>query len=115
VGRTFHVSSLAQVAAIAALADEAHLRASASHARRCIERFRAEVRAPTGRVLPSLTNFVLIECGRPSAPIYDALLRKGVIVRPMAAWGLPDAIRVSVTRDEDMPRVITALNEVLAS
>jgi histidinol-phosphate aminotransferase len=114
VGRTFHVSSLAQVAAIAALGDEAHLRASATHARRCIERLRADVRGPNVRILPSLTNFVLIECGRPSGPIYDALLRKGVIVRPMAAWGLPEAIRVSVARDDEMPRVISALNDVLA-
>lgn len=114
VGRTFHVSSLAQVAAIAALGDEAHVRASAAHARRCIERLRAEVHGPNVRLLPSLTNFVLIECGRPSGPIYDALLRKGVIVRPMAAWGLPQAIRVSVARDDEMPRVISALNDVLA-
>ena len=66
------------------------------------------------RVYPSLANFVLIDCGRPSAPIYDQLLRRGVIVRPMAAWGLPNHIRVSVAREAEMPRVIAALNEALA-
>lgn len=115
VGRTFHVSSLAQVAAIAALDDDEFVARSARHARAAIERLCAEVAAPGVRLLPSLANFVLIDCGRPSTPLYDQLLRRGVIVRPMAAWGLPNHLRVSVGRDDEMARVITALNEVLAS
>jgi histidinol-phosphate aminotransferase len=80
-----------------------------------IERYAAELRAPGGRVFPSLANFVLVDCGRPSAAVYEQLLRRGVIVRPMAAWGLPDHLRISVGRDEDTARVIGALNDVLAS
>ena len=114
VGRTFHVSSLAQVGALAALDDTEHVARGARQARRAIERYVAEIRGPGVRIYPSLANFVLIDCGRPSTPIYERLLRSGVIVRPMAAWGLPDHLRVSVARDEDMPRVIAALNDVLA-
>ena len=62
----------------------------------------------------SKTHFVLIDCGKPSTPVYDKLLRMGVIVRPMAAWGLPNCIRVSVPAHPDLPRVIGALEEVLA-
>jgi histidinol-phosphate aminotransferase len=111
VTRTFHVSSLAQVGAIAALEDDAHVAASAAHARGFIERMRREVKA---KVYPSLSNFVLIDCRRPSTPVYDALLKQGVIVRPMAAWGLPNHIRVSVARDAELARVVATLNEVLA-
>lgn len=114
VGRTFHVGSLAQVGAIAALEDVEHLARSTRHARAAIEQMQREIRGPGVRVYPSLANFVLIDCGRPSAPIYDALLRRGVIVRPMAAWGLPNHVRVSTAREADMPRVIAALNETLA-
>jgi histidinol-phosphate aminotransferase len=114
VGRTFHVSSLALVGATAALGDQDHVAISARHARTAIEQLRAEVKGPGVRVYPSLTNFVLIDCGRPSAPIYDKLLRVGVIVRPMAAWGLPNCLRVSVASHQDMPRVIRALVEALA-
>jgi len=113
VGRTFHVSSLAQTAAIAALDDTEHLAASALHARTQIERLQSEIRVPGVRVLPSLANFVLIDCGRPSGPVYDKLLRSGVIVRPMAAWGLPGCIRVSVARESEMTRVIGAITDVL--
>ncbi|HEY5936559.1 MAG TPA: histidinol-phosphate transaminase [Kofleriaceae bacterium] len=110
VGRTFHVSSLAQVGAIAALEDREHVARSARLARASIEQLQREVKA---RVYPSLANFVLIDCARPSTQIYDQLLRRGVIVRPMAAWGLPNHIRVSIAREADLPRVIATLNEVL--
>jgi len=115
VGRTFHVSSLALVGALAALDDTEHVVRSAQHARRALERYAAELRGPGVRVYPSLGNFVLIDCGRPSTPLYEALLRRGVIVRPMAAWGLANHVRLSAARDEDMPRVIGALNDVLAA
>jgi len=114
VVRTFNVGSLALVAAEAALADDDHVQRSAAQARRAIERMSAEVRGPGVRVYRSLANFVLIDTGRPSAPLYDRLLRKGVIVRPMAAWGLPNHLRVSVGPDDQMGRVIGALNDVLA-
>jgi histidinol-phosphate aminotransferase len=115
VGRTFNVGSLAQVAAIAALDDAEHVARSARHARAAIEQYQREVRGPGVRVYPSLANFVLIDCGRASAPVYDRLLRLGVIVRPLAAWGLPNHLRVSIAREADMPRVIAALNETLAA
>jgi histidinol-phosphate aminotransferase len=113
VGRTFHVGSLAQIAAIAALDDAEHVARSARHARAAIEQLQREVRGPGVRVYPSLANFVLIDCGRPSTPVYEQLLRRGVIVRPLAVWGLPSHMRVSVAREADMPRVIAALNEAL--
>lgn len=114
VGRTFHVGSLSLHGALAALDDLEHVARSSRHARRSLERYAAEIRAPGVRLYPSLANFVLIDCGKPSTPIYDRLLKRGVIVRPMAAWGLPNHLRLSVARDEDTPRVIGALNEVLA-
>jgi histidinol-phosphate aminotransferase len=115
VGRTFHVGSLAQVGALAALGDAEHMAQGARLARAGIERYQREVRGPGVQVYPSFANFVLIDCGRPSTPIYDQLLRRGVIVRPLAAWGLPEHLRVSVARDGDMPRVIAALNETLGA
>jgi histidinol-phosphate aminotransferase len=113
VSRTFNVGSLAQVAAIAALKDEAHVKASAALARQGLLQLQAQpfVR---GKVLRSLGNFALIDCGQVAAPLYDQLLRQGVIVRPMAVWGLPHHLRVSVAAPADMPRVVAALLHVIA-
>jgi histidinol-phosphate aminotransferase len=115
VSRAFHVGSLAQAGALAALDDTEHVVRSRSHARRAIERFAAEIRGPGVRVHPSFGNFVLIDCGRPSGPLYQQLLRRGVIVRPMAMWGLPNHLRISAATEDEMPRVIAALNDVLAA
>jgi histidinol-phosphate aminotransferase len=115
VGRTFNTASIGQIAARAALGDRDHVAASAQLARRGIEAMRREIAGPGVTVLPSIANFVLIACGRPSLPLYDRLLRAGVIVRPMAAWGLPDHLRVSIASERDQPRVIEALNRVLSS
>jgi histidinol-phosphate aminotransferase len=113
VGRTFHVGSLAQVAAQAALDDEAHVRRSAARGRRFVETLRAAVADAGFTAYPSLANFVLVETGRPSTPIYDWLLRAGVIVRPMAAWGLPTCLRVSTASEGDQPRVIATVCQAL--
>jgi len=113
VTRSFHVGSLALVGATAALADQDHVAISARHARAAIEQLQTEVKA--ARVYPSCANFVLIDCGKPSTPVYEKLLRMGIIVRPMAMFaGLPNHIRVSVASHQDMPRVIAALNQALA-
>ncbi len=111
VARTFNVSTVAQVAAIAALGDQAHVLASAALARGQIEQLRARVPG----AYPSLANFVLIDTGRPSGPLYDQLLRRGVIVRPMAAWGLPQHLRVSICRPSELETVISTLISVLAA
>lgn len=113
VGRTFHVGSLAQAAAIAALDDDEHVRRSAALGRRFVETLRAAVAEAGFTAYPSLANFVLVETGRVSAPLYDRLLRAGVIVRPMAAWGLPTCLRVSTASEAETPRVIAAVCDAL--
>ncbi len=115
VARTFHVGTLAQVGAEAALGDVEHVARSAALGRRCLERYQAEVRGPGVRVLPSLANFVLIDCGRPAGAIYDRLLRSGIIVRPMAAWGLPNHLRLSAAAEGDIDRVIAGMNQALGA
>ena len=114
VTRTFNVSSLAQVAAVAALGDTDHVAASARHSRWALGELQAQLGARGIKVLPSLANFLLIDVGRPSLPDYQALLRRGVIVRPMAAWGLPNHLRVSAPSAAELPKVVAALTDVLA-
>ena len=78
-----------------------------------VEKLRAAVAAAGFTAYPSLANFILVDCGRPSAPIYDRLLRAGVIVRPMAAWGLPNCLRVSTASEADQDRVVSTLCQLL--
>jgi histidinol-phosphate aminotransferase len=72
----------------------------------------AEFRRLELNFVPSYGNFILVEVGDGRA-VYDALLRKGVIVRPMNGYGYPNHVRVSVGLPEENRRFIAALGEVL--
>lgn len=114
VREPFNVNSLAQEAAIAALADTEHVKSS----RELVRQGRAELtRELTGRglrVVPSQANFVYVDLGRDSRPVFHALLQKGVIVRTGDIFGNPTFIRVTVGLPEQNRRFLAALDEVLS-
>jgi histidinol-phosphate aminotransferase len=114
VRRPFNVSSLAQAAAFAALDDDAHLERSIAEARAGLPALAAGLSSLGLRVLPSLGNFVLCELGREAGGVYQALLSRGVIARPMGAWGLPGHLRVSLGSAAEIDRVVAALRAVLS-
>jgi histidinol-phosphate aminotransferase len=110
----FNVSGVAQAAALGALDDDEHVR-------RCIEANRVERKRITEGVaklglLPvkSETNFVFVEAGPEAKALCDDLLREGVIVRPLAWMGFPEAIRISVGTAEENRLLLDALSRVLA-
>lgn len=113
VRQPFNTNSLAQVAARAALEDEAHV---AESVRVNGAGLRQLARAFDERGLgyiPSVGNFICVDLGRPAAPVYEALLREAVIVRPVANYGLPNHLRITVGREAENARVIAALDRVL--
>jgi histidinol-phosphate aminotransferase len=109
----FNVNRLAQVAAAAALDDTAHIEAVA----RLNDTEKARVRAGLSALglgcAPSEANFLLVDVERPSKDVYDALLRLGVIVRPMDAYGFGDHIRVTLGRPDENDRFLAAMAEAL--
>jgi len=58
---------------------------------------------------------VLVDMGGEARPIFEALLREGVIVRPVANYGLPNHLRISIGTPAENDRLATALEKVLAS
>jgi histidinol-phosphate aminotransferase len=111
----FNVNALAQAAALAALDDDGHTLECV----RMIEagrHFLYDGFKHLGlRYVPSRANFVLVDVGRNAGVIYQKLLREGVIVRPMTAFGMETTLRVSVGTPEENRRLIKALQAVLAS
>ena len=113
--RPFNVNAVAQAAATAALDDSAHVARSVEAAVSGTALLGAELGALGLGVYPSVTNFVLASLGdRDEAETTDALLRRGVIVRPMGGvWGLPGHLRISVGTPDEMTRVVQTLRAVL--
>jgi len=113
VRQPFNNGSLALLAAELALEDSEHVA-------RCVqlntqERTRvAKALNDMGlRVLPTQANFVTVDFGRPSAPIHQALLEQGVIVRPMGSYHLPDFLRVSIGTEAENERFLASLAKAL--
>jgi histidinol-phosphate aminotransferase len=114
VRQPFNVNLVAQAAALAALDDEDHLV-------QCVQRNRAGlqqlVSGFTELGLPyieSAGNFVCVDTGRSGTAVYQALLREGVIVRPVDNYGMPNHLRVTVGRADENARFLAALAKVLA-
>ena len=63
--------------------------------------------------IPSIGNFVTFDCARVALPVYEALLARGIIVRPVANYGMPHHLRASIGRPEENERLLQALREVL--
>ncbi|MCC5886648.1 MAG: histidinol-phosphate transaminase [Gammaproteobacteria bacterium] len=110
----FNANALAQAAAVAALGDDDYMRES----RRLNDAGMAELTAAfDARQLPwipSAGNFVTVRVGDGNG-IYEALLREGVIVRPIGGYGLPEHLRVTVGLEAENARFIAALDRVLAA
>lgn len=109
VRQPFNVNSLAQVAATAALEDEDYRHRMIS----LVEEGRRYLYKEFYKLglfyVPSEANFVLVKAGN----IFNDLLKKGVIVRPMAEYDLPEFVRVTVGTMPQNRRFIKALKEVL--
>lgn len=109
----FNVNALAQVAARASLADAAWVRGTVEEARverAWLERALGELGLD---VVPSQANFVLADLGRDARAVHEALMRQGVIARPVGPSGLPNHLRITVGRRFEMERCVEALRVVL--
>jgi histidinol-phosphate aminotransferase len=113
VRQPFNVNSVALAAARAALDDREHLERSRSVNRDGMRYLEAELARLGLRWIPSIGNFLSFELPGQAAPTYQALLREGVIVRPVGGYGMPNHLRVSVGLERENRRFVEALNKVL--
>jgi histidinol-phosphate aminotransferase len=110
----FNVSAPAQAAALAALDDEAHVRRAREGNAAELPRLSAELAALGLEVYPSQTNFILVGVGaRDGRQLYGALLKKGIIVRPMSGYGLVHHVRITVGTPAQNARLVRAIADLL--
>jgi len=114
VRQPFNVNALAQVAAIAALADTGYVKQSRDLNDAGLQQLYQGLTELGVAYLPSRANFVtakVFDAGR----VYRSLLAQGVIVRPVANYGLPEWLRVSVGLPSENARFLQALQAALAA
>ncbi|MFB9885270.1 histidinol-phosphate transaminase [Balneatrix alpica] len=114
VRQPFNVDSLALAAAVAALADKDYLAKGVALNTAGMQQFEQGFAKLGLDYIPSVGNFVCVNVGKEAAPVYQALLREGVIVRPVANYGMPTYLRISIGLPEENQRCLDALAKVLA-
>lgn len=113
VRQPFNLNSLAQVAACAALDDRAHLAAAVQVNRTGMQQLIQICKDLGLDYIPSVGNFLCIDVKAPGALVYESLLRAGIIVRPIANYGLPQHLRVTVGTAAQNSRFGAVLKRVL--
>ena len=114
VRQPFNTNLIAQAAALAALDDDEHIQRSIALNNEG-RRFLHEALDKLGLAyLPSMGNFLSVNMGRSADTVYQALLNKGIIVRPLANYRMPEYLRVTIGTAEQNSRFIDALSGVLA-
>jgi histidinol-phosphate aminotransferase len=111
----FHINALSMRGAIAALGDREHVEKSVRHNRVEREFLYAgldDLELPYAR---SQSNFILVNPGYDPQLIYERMLEKGVIIRPMAAFRAPDCFRISVGTRAENERLLQVLGEVMGA
>jgi len=113
----FNVSAPAMAAGVAAIADKAHEEASAAHNERWMPWLAAEIEKLGLKVTPSVANFILVhfpkDAGRGADAADKFLKSRAIIVRRVAAYGLPDALRITIGTEADNRAVVAALADFL--
>ncbi len=107
----FNTSSVAQAAALGALEDKEHVERSVGMNRAGLKQLGRGLEEMGVEYARSVANFLLVEAGQDARPLSAALLRQGIIVRPMAWMGFPNAIRVSVGTAEENGKFLQAMSE----
>lgn len=110
----FNTGSLGQVAALAAIHDDAHVERSARSNREEREFLNRELDSMKVPRVDSVTNFILIPIDN-SMAIFNKLLREGIIVRPMPTFSGHEGLRVTIGRHEENVAFLAALKKALAT
>ncbi len=114
VRQPFNINSIAQAGALAALDDIEHIRKSRFNNAKGLRFFREAFRRMRLEVIPSAANFILVRVGD-GQRVFEELQKRGIIVRPMAAYQLPEWIRISVGTPQENERCLAGLKGILGS
>lgn len=115
VRQPFNVTSPSLAGASAALDDQAHVERCVAVAVAERERMAPRLAALGLKTIPSAGNFLLVHFGSRAARVNESLLRAGIIVRPVAAYGLSDYLRITVGTPEQNDRLLATLASILVA
>jgi len=113
VRQPFNINALAVIAGLAALEDEEHLRKTIDltlQGRKYLTKTLTEIGF---KVYPSQANFIMVDFGEKCDTIYHEMFRRGILLRPLKAYGFASCLRITVGLQEENETLISTLKEIL--
>ena len=109
----FPVNRIAQVGVMAALDDQEFIHKTLDNNAAGRQQFYTALEEMGLSYYPTQTNFIYVDLKRNAEEVYQAMLREGVIIRPLTSQGAPEAVRITIGLPEENTRTIQALKKVL--
>jgi histidinol-phosphate aminotransferase len=113
VRQPFNVNSIGFCAAVAVLEDEMFVSDSRDLNRQEMARFCDGLRRLGLSWIPSAGNFLTVDIGRAAMPVFESMLRLGVIVRPIDNYGMPNHLRITIGLEEENAKALHMLEKAL--
>ena len=113
VRQPFNANSLAQAAAVAALGDESYLQQAREVNKAGMQQLITGFERMGLQYIPSMGNFITVNVHTNAAELNEDLLQEGIIVRPIANYGLPQHLRISIGLEHENQRLLDALSRIL--
>ena len=114
VRQPFNVNSIALQSAVLALRDQEHIERTIQFNRAGMAQLVTGLDSMGVHFIPSSANFISIDMEQTAMPVYEQFLRQGIIVRPIASYGMPNHLRVTVGLAQENDRFLTALAKILS-
>lgn len=109
----FNANTPAMMAACAALDDKKHLQETMELNQRGKNYLMTACRELDLSVIPSATNFITVDMKQDTAPLFQKMLRMGIIVRPLHTYQMPNHFRITIGLDEQNKRVVEGLRMLM--
>ena len=107
------MNSLAQVAGLAALDDQEYIKNSQKMVWNGIDFWEKNLQRLGLKYFPTQANFILVDLNRNAQVCFEYLLRQGVILRPVANYGFPNYIRISIGLESENQKALVAIEKML--
>jgi histidinol-phosphate aminotransferase len=113
IRQPFNANCIALAAATASLADDEFVKTSFTNNQNGLQQLRLAFDARNIAYIPSVANFLTVNFGQRSEEIYQGLLQRGVIVRPVANYNLSEYLRITIGTEQQLQQLLEKLDEIL--
>lgn len=109
----FNITSISQRLALVALEDDDHINRSVETNLKGLKQWKTALDELELPYLPTFGNFITVDCRREAQPIFEALLQRGIILRPLGPYRMPHHLRITIGTEEENQIALAAFKQII--